>query len=146
MRTAIFLFLIVSITLPFWASIIIMNDETLSNLLVTPITDDTPFSESLLAPITRESHPITLPSQLSFWTLGVLWKLPMDGANCSYDPAPANLVTVDIRTTHLLGPKAVGYECWGVREFQSKTFYFLATNPWSGLSLQYLLMPSSVDG
>jgi len=74
--------------------------------------------------ITRDTHPINNSEQLSLWTLGVLFKLPINSENCSYDQEPSNLITASIRTSHLLGNKAQAFECWAVRSIKITYVYF----------------------
>jgi hypothetical protein len=118
MRNLLILLCTVTVTV---ATILSTDDNTLSHV------QDTPIDESSLPTfqeLNRYTHPITNPNQVSHWVVGSLWKLPINSLNCSYDPTPAMLIPVNIRTSHLLGPKATGYECYAVKHFELKTFYF----------------------
>jgi hypothetical protein len=113
------------------------DDNTLEQLLHTPLDLDPAIPE--LAKITRESHPIDNHERISHWTMGTIWRLPLDPNNCTYEVTPTKLIMTDIRTSHLLGAKAHGCECWAERTSEEKTFWFFGHQ-----SRKYSVRPISV--
>jgi hypothetical protein len=60
-----------------------------------------------------------------------------DPSNCTCEVAPTKLILTDIQTSHLLGAKAYGFECWAERVSEEKTIWFLGTIVVSILSASY---------
>jgi hypothetical protein len=103
------------------ANIYEVSDDTLEQLAnLHELTNNTNLTEE----VTRETHPITNPNQFSHWTIGMLYRLPVHSQNCTYDITTTAVIPVTIRTSHLLGPRAEGFECWAVNSYEEKTVYF----------------------
>jgi hypothetical protein len=69
-----------------------------------------------------------------------MWRLPIDPSKCTYEVTPTKLISTNIRTSHLLGAKAAGFECWAEKSNESKTFWFFGHQ-----SREYTLKPSPIS-
>jgi len=74
--------------------------------------------------ITRETHPITTPDQQSHWTLGHLYKLPLDLNQCNFSDEPTTLIRTSFVTSHILGSTFQGYACYMVKSIEHKSMSF----------------------